>query len=103
MITMARVVIDVPEKMIPYVMPDDEEMAKVKNAMVLYPYIKNGQISHGKAAELLGMHKLDLINLYSSMGMDYLDMSEEELNEELKTVNGLTEGFELYDNGKTVL
>ncbi|MCD8012734.1 MAG: UPF0175 family protein [Lachnospiraceae bacterium] len=100
---MARVVIDVPEKMIPYVMPDDEEMAKVKNAMVLYPYIKNGQISHGKAAELLGMHKLDLINLYSSMGMDYLDMSEEELNEELKTVNGLTEGFELYDNGKTVL
>lgn len=31
-----------------------------RNAMLLYPFIQNLTISHGRAAEILGMHKLDL-------------------------------------------
>ena len=30
--------------------------------MLVYPYIKRGVMSHGKAAEMLGLHKIDLIN-----------------------------------------
>ena len=42
-------------------------------------------ISHGKAAEILGVHKLDLIAFYGKLGLPYLDMSEDELKAE-KTV-----------------
>ncbi len=87
--TMAKIEIDIPETMIQYMVSDDLESANIRNAMVLYPYIKRGVISHGKAAELLGMHKLELIGLYSDMGIDYLDMTEEEFEEEMETVQNL--------------
>ncbi len=29
-----------------------------RNAMLVYPYIKSGVMSHGKAAEMLGLHKI---------------------------------------------
>lgn len=32
--------------------------------MLVYPYIKNGVISHGKAVEMLRLHKIDLITFY---------------------------------------
>ncbi|MCD8023654.1 MAG: UPF0175 family protein, partial [Lachnospiraceae bacterium] len=88
-----RVEIDVPERMTQYVVLNDEKEVRIRNAMVLYPYIQNGQISHGKAAELLGMHKLDLIKLYSNLGLPYLDMTEEEFQDELATVRGLSAEF----------
>ncbi|MCD7834031.1 MAG: UPF0175 family protein [Lachnospiraceae bacterium] len=89
--TTTRVEIDIPEKMTQYVVLNDEKAVKIRNAMVLYPYIKKGQISHGKAAELLGMYKLDLICLYSEIGLDYIDMTKAEFQEELMTVKKLTE------------
>lgn len=63
-------------------------MTKIKrNAMLVYPYIQDGTISHGKAAEMLGIRKLDLITLYGRMGLPYLDASKEELDEDLSTLH----------------
>lgn len=39
--------------------------------MMIYPYIKNLIISHGRAAEILGISKWELITLYDNMA--YLD------------------------------
>ena len=39
-------------------------------------------ISHGRAAEILGVHKLDLIAYYGKLGLPYLDMGEDELEAE---------------------
>ena len=78
-----------------------------RNAMKLYPDIENGTISYGKAAEILGMNKLDLISLYSNMGIDYFDLSEAEFKDELSTYSKLTQkkrpigmfrGQDLYDD-----
>ena len=41
-------------------------------------------ISHGRAAEILGVHKLDLIVYYGKLGLPYLDMTEDELDAERK-------------------
>lgn len=46
--------------------------------MQVYPYIKNGVMSHGKVAEMLGLHKIDLITLYGKLGLPYFDEPEEE-------------------------
>lgn len=75
---MQRVEIDVPEEIVQFtVLPDPDAQIK-RNAMLVYPYIQDGTISHGKAAEMLGMNKLDLIALYGKLGLPYLDMSQEE-------------------------
>ncbi len=62
---------------------DDEK--KLQLALFLYPYIKNETISFGYAADLIGMNRLDFIELYGSIGIPYFDMTAEELVEEIKT------------------
>ena len=37
------------------------------------PYIDK-TISHGRAAEILGMSKLDLFDLYANIGFPYFDL-----------------------------
>lgn len=84
---MTSIEIKVPEKAKQYVLNETTE--KMRNALLLYPSIANDTISHGKAAELLGMHKTELLQLYGSMGISYLDMTDDEFEEELQTVRRL--------------
>lgn len=62
-----------------------------RNAMMLYPYIRKMRISHCRASEILGISNLDLIEYYNSMGLSYLNQSEEEHSEELETFRKLKE------------
>lgn len=52
---------------------------------LLYPYILNQTISHGHAAEILGIKKSELIDLYDKLGYSYFDMIMDDLDEELET------------------
>lgn len=88
---MATINMELPDEMIQFVMSKNKEDQLIRNAMMLYPYIQNGTISHGKAAEILGVFKMDLITLYGKMGLSYIEMSDEEMEEELETVNYLKE------------
>lgn len=72
---MVDVEIKVPAGARQYVLADTTE--KMRNALLLYPSIANDTISHGKAAELLGMDKMELIQIYGSLGIPYLNMSDE--------------------------
>ena len=49
--------IRVPEQMVAYLQPEPEQGEMQRNAMIMFPYIKNGTISHGRAAEILGIKK----------------------------------------------
>lgn len=89
MIIMITVDKELPNEMVTYALPQSKEEQLVRNAMMLYPYIRRGMISHGKAAEILGIFKMDLITLYGKMGLSYIEMTDEELEEELETVNYL--------------
>lgn len=83
--------IQVPEGMEEYVVMKDADDTAVlqRNALLLYPYIQNKNISHGRAAEILGIHKLDLIDLYGKMGFCYFDQTMEQLEEDLQTFKEL--------------
>lgn len=89
--TMKRIEINVPETLVDYMGLDDINSERLRNAMIVYPYVKNGTISHGKAAELLGMNKMELIQLYGSIGLPYFDETPEELEEELTMMKELKE------------
>lgn len=65
--------IKVPIGMRNYIDLEDEHAELQRNALMLYPAIKNLTISHGRAAEILGINKLDLIQLYAELGISYFD------------------------------
>lgn len=78
---MAVVSMEMPDEMVEFAMPSNKDEQLKVNAMILYPYIQQGMISHGKAAEILGIFKIDLITLYGKMELSYIDMSEDEIEE----------------------
>ena len=81
--TFTDVSIKVPEGMIMYLRPQSQRAEMERNALLLYPYINNRTISHGKAAEILGIAKYELIELYDHMGLPYLSMDISEIEEEV--------------------
>lgn len=88
---MAFVNMEMPEEMVSFVMQPSEEEQLKRNAMILYPYVHDGIISHGRAAEILGIFKMDLIVLYGRLGLPYIEMTDDEIKEELEAVRELGE------------
>ena len=77
--------IKVPVGMSKYLVTVNPETELTRNALLLYPYILNQTISHGRAAEILGIRKSELIDLYDKLGYSYFDMTLDDLDEELNT------------------
>ena len=65
-------------------MVNEEQTELERNALMLYPYIKNLTISHGRAAEILGISKWELIRLFDKMGLAYLDQDISEVESEME-------------------
>ena len=59
------------------------------NKILLYPYIYNQTISHGRAAEILGVSKSDLITIYDKLGYSYYDLIQDDLEEDINTFKKL--------------
>ena len=89
--TFTDVNIKVPEGMTMYLRPQSQRAEMERNALLLYPYIKNRTISHGKAAEILGITKYELIKLYDHIGLPYLSMDISEIEEEVSNWEKLRE------------
>ena len=75
--------IRVPVGMTMYLKPKDVKAELQRNALLLYPYIKDKTISHGKAAEILGISKYELINILKVSGRHISDKLYEQLIEKL--------------------
>jgi len=85
---MTTVQLKVPVAMEPYIAtkPDGE---LVQLALLLHPFVKNETISHGRAAEILGITKWQLIELYANEGFAYFDMDWSEVEEDVATYERL--------------
>lgn len=89
MVATETITIKVPAGMKKYVADTNVEMELTRNALLLYPYIANQTISHGRAAEILGIRKSELIDIYDKLGYFYFDMTMDDLDAELKTFRQL--------------
>ena len=87
--TTETITIQIPAGMSKYLVTMIPEMELTRNALLLYPYILNQTISHGRAAEILGIRKFELIDLYDKLGYSYLDMTMDDLDTELNTYKEL--------------
>ena len=84
MVTTESVTIKVPVGMSKYLVTMNPETELTRNALLLYP-----TISHGRAAEILGIRKSELIDLYDKLGYSYFDMTMDDLDDELNTFREL--------------
>ncbi len=64
---------------------DDTLSLGLKKAVAIEQY-KNGLISLGKMAEFLEISKKEARSLVNTLGIDWLDYSKEELEDEVKTI-----------------
>lgn len=76
--------ITIPKEMFVYLSIDEDRSELERNAMMLYPYVKNLTISHGRAAEILGITKWELITLYDNIGLPYLDQDISEVMSDVR-------------------
>ena len=67
---------------------ESKEVLK-RNALLLYPYVHKNVMSHGRAAEIVGIKKLDLIDLYDDMGFPYFDMDITDIMQDIQTFRSL--------------
>ena len=64
---------------------DDTLSLGLKKAVAIEQY-KNGLISLGKMAEFIEISKKEAQSLVNTLGIDWLDYSKEELDEEVNTI-----------------
>ena len=84
--------ISVPKEVMNYYKSNtDPSLEFRKNALLLYPMIQDLVISTGRAAEILGVRKWDLIEYYNSLGIPYLNQSKDDLLADLDTYHRLKE------------
>ena len=89
MVTTETITIEVPVGMSKYLEVINPELEFTRNALLLCPYILNQTISHGRAAEILGIRKSELIDLYDKLGYSYFDIIQDDLDDELNTFREL--------------
>lgn len=78
---MVKIVYEVQEDAAKYIDTSTKGLA-----LLLYPQIKNGTLSCGKVAELLGINKYDLFDWYSDLGFSYFDITTEDVQEDMRTL-----------------
>ena len=80
MVVTEAVTINVPVGMSKYLSSVNSETELIRNALLLYPYILDQTISHGRAA----ITKSGLIDIYDRLGYSYLDKTMDSLESELE-------------------
>lgn len=93
----------IPKEMKQYVEVKDGHAEFLRNALLLFPAIKKCKISYGKAAEILGISKFELITLYGEIGLPYFDMTVEEVEADLETYQRVKETERILENVKATM
>mgnify|MGYP000514499000 CR=1 FL=1 len=86
---MAELKLDLPPDLLKVLESLGDPQQMIKECLVLELY-RRGEISSGKAAELLGMSRLEFIQYSGRLGIPFFRYSPEELEAELWDLEGLS-------------
>ncbi len=82
-----KIELEVPQVLAEYADINSESYKKKINLIMLYELVKKEKISVGKAAEAMGMRKIDFITDLGKMDIAYFDFSVEELMRDAKNAH----------------
>lgn len=91
---LVRIELEVPQVLAEYADVNSQSYKKKINQIMLYELVKNEKISIGKAAEAMGMRKIDFITDLGKMDIPYFDFSMEELMEDVQNSHLESEDLE---------
>jgi predicted HTH domain antitoxin len=86
---MAELKLDLPPELLEVLESLGDPQQTIKECVVLELY-RRGEISSGKAAELLGMSRFEFIQYSGRLGIPFFRYSPEELEAELRDLEGLS-------------
>jgi predicted HTH domain antitoxin len=75
---MSSVKIEIDEPLAAILHQTNQPVQQAGREMIILELYRRGTISSGKAAELLGMERIDFITHASRLGIPYIDMTERE-------------------------
>ena len=81
--------VDIPGNLLNLGIGQDEIQRRISEWLV-FSLFSEGKISTGKAGKLLGISRLDFIQLLKTRGIAFINYSEDEIKEELEAVKKLT-------------
>jgi len=84
---MSTVKIDVDEDLAALLRETHQPLEQAAREMIVLELYRRGSLSSGKAAELLGMPRLDFIKHASKLGIPYIDMTSEEWEREKRALD----------------
>ena len=80
---MATISMEVSQDALPFFSTKDESLLLEQKALMMFPFVKNGVLSRGRVAELLGVNKFEIISLYQRFGMPFIDTPIDDLEEDI--------------------
>ena len=86
---MSIVKIEIEEPLAAILHQTNQPVQEAGREMIVLELYRRGTISSGKAAELLGMQRIDFIKHASRLGIPFFDMTEDEWEAEKATLKAL--------------
>ena len=83
-----KILIKMPTDIIPIFTKKEEELANKIKELAVIELFREGKISSGKAADILGMQRFEFIRYISRQGIPYFDMDKEELERDIFVARG---------------
>ena len=80
--------VQIPSNLLELGISQDEVQRRISEWLV-FSLFSEGKISSGKAGKLLGITRLEFIQLLKTRGIAFINYSEDEIQEELGAVNAL--------------
>ncbi|KXK16243.1 MAG: hypothetical protein UZ14_CFX002000045 [Chloroflexi bacterium OLB14] len=67
-----------------------DEIQRRVSEWLVFSLFSEGKISSGKAGKLLGISRIEFINLLQSRGISFINLNEEELAEEIESAKKIS-------------
>jgi len=85
---MGEVLVKVPSDLMRILRLDEEELEKAVRLYLAIELYREGVVSLGKAAEIAGLSRWEMMELLASKGIP-LNYDEDDLSEDIETLEGL--------------
>lgn len=83
--------VELPDELVRVLAPSSDEAAACLKRLALIDLFRQGRVSSGYAAETLGVSRSQFIDLLAEHGVPYIDLSAEELQQDLEAARRLRE------------
>jgi predicted HTH domain antitoxin len=93
---MATLTLEVPEELVSLIGSSEAAAARAKESLVL-DLLREGRISQGKAAQLLGLTRYDILDLMAQHQIPSGPATAEEMRQEIEDLRHFVEGTDARD------